>query len=56
MFEIDNLHVQLEDESKEILKGISLSIGPARFTQLWVLMAQENLQCLMFWRVNQAML
>ena len=28
MFEIDNLHVQLEDESKEILKGISLSIGP----------------------------
>ena len=28
MFEIDNLYVQLEDENKEILKGISLSIGP----------------------------
>ena len=48
MLNIDDLKVSLEEEEKQIIKGLSLSINPGEIHAIMGQMGQENLHFLVF--------
>ena len=50
MLDINDLHVKLDDEDREILKGLSLTVKPARCTPSWGRTARASRRSPMCWR------